>query len=84
MNTVDINGASFDFPTLAAKVIANAEPTVVETDAGKSVVVMPLEEFTAWQETAYLLSNPANAAHPRSSIAHAKSGQVAERELDEQ
>jgi antitoxin YefM len=68
MNTIHINGGSFDFPTLVAKVIADAEPTVLETDSGESVVVMPLDEFTGWQETAYLLSNPANAAHLRNSI----------------
>ena len=69
MNTVHINGRSFDFPGLVTKVIADAEPTIVETDAGESVVLMPLEEFTSWQETAYLLGNPANAAHLRKSIA---------------
>lgn len=83
MNTIHINGGSFDFSTLVAKVIADAEPTVLETDSGKSVVVMPLDEFTGWQETAYLLSNPANAAQLRKSILEAKSHVVTEHELDE-
>lgn len=84
MNTVHINGGIFDFPGLLAKVIADAEPTVVETDGGESVVVMPLEEFSAWQETDYLLSNPANAAHLRKSLSEAVANHVTERELDEQ
>lgn len=84
MNTVHLNGGGFDFPGLVAKVIADAEPTIVETDAGESVVLMPLEEFTSWQETAYLLGNPANAAHLRKSIAEGKANHVVERELDEQ
>ncbi len=84
MNTIHLNGGSFDFPELVAKVIADSEPMVVETEAGGSVVVMPLAEFNAWQETAYLLGNPANAAHLRESISQAKSGKVAERELDVQ
>jgi antitoxin YefM len=83
MNTVHLDSGSFDLSMFVAKVIADAEPTVLETEAGKKVVVMPLDEFTAWQETAYLLSNPANAAHLRESIAQAKAGRLTERELDE-
>jgi antitoxin YefM len=71
MNTIQYN-SGFNFPELVTKVITNAEPSIVETEAGKKVVVMPLDEFTAWQETAYLLSNPANAAHLRESISQAR------------
>jgi antitoxin YefM len=42
----------------------------------KPVVVMPLDEFNSWQETAYLLSTPANAKALRESVA-----QVAGRKL---
>jgi antitoxin YefM len=84
MNTVQFDGGNFDLSGFVAKVIADAEPTVLETESGKKVVVMPLDEFTAWQETTYLLSNSANAAHLRESIAQAAGGKVTERELDEQ
>lgn len=84
MNIVHLNGGSFDFSGLVAKVIADAEPTVVETEAGGSVVLMPLDEFNAWQETAYLLGNPSNAAHLRKSMAEATANRIVERELDEQ
>jgi antitoxin YefM len=83
MNIVHLSGENFDFSSLVAKVLADAEPTVVETDTGKSVVMMPLEEFNSWQETAYLLSNSANAAHLRKSMAQAERSEVTERELDE-
>jgi antitoxin YefM len=33
--------------------------------------MLSMDEFNAWQETAYLLSNPANAARLRKSIAEA-------------
>jgi antitoxin YefM len=42
---------------------------------------MPLDEFNSWKETLYLLSNPANAAHLRRSIAEAKAGKSKKREL---
>ena len=35
---------------------------------------MSLDEFNSWQETLYLLSNPANAEHLRESIAQADWG----------
>ena len=59
----------------------HAEPRIVVTDQGGQVVVMPLDEFNSWKETLYLLSNPANAAHLRRSIAQANSGQAQKREL---
>jgi antitoxin YefM len=62
MNTIQFNSGNFDLSSFVAKVIADAKPTVLETEAGNKVVVMPLDEFTAWQETNYLLGNPANAA----------------------
>jgi antitoxin YefM len=83
MNTIHFSGADFDLSTFVAKVIADSEPTVLESESGKKVVVMPLEDFTGWQETAYLLSNPVNAEHLRQSIAQARSNKVIEHELDE-
>jgi hypothetical protein len=34
------------------------------------------QEFNSWQETLYLLSNPANAEHLRQSIAEAQIGKT--------
>ena len=42
---------------------------------------MSLDEFNAWQETLYLLSNPANPEHFKESIKQAKSGQKSVRKL---
>ncbi len=83
MNTVTLNEAKRDLEHLIARVIADAEPTIVSTDSGQRVVLLPLEEFNSWQETVHLLSNPANVAHLRQSMAEARAGQVVERELVE-
>jgi len=83
MNVVTINEARRNLDLLIAKVVANAEPTIITTDTGQQIVLLPLDEFNAWQETAYLLSNPANAAHLRQSIAEAQQGKIVERELIE-
>jgi len=81
MNVVTVNEAKRNFDRLIAEVVANAEPTAIATETGQQIVLLPLDEFNAWQETAYLLSNPANAAHLRQSIAEAQSGKTSEREL---
>jgi len=83
MNVVTVNEAKRNLDSLIAKVFSNAEPTIITTDTGQQIVLLPLDEFNAWQETAYLLSNPANAAHLRQSIAEARSGKIVERELIE-
>jgi antitoxin YefM len=83
MNVVTVNEAKRNLDLLIAKVVANAEPTIITTDTGQQIVLLLLDELNAWQETAYLLSNPANAAHLHQSIAEAQSGKIAERELIE-
>lgn len=66
---------------LVDQVLSDAEPRIVVTDKGEQVVVMPLEEYSAWQETLYLLASPANAAHLRNSLGEAESGQNQRHEL---
>ena len=83
MHTVSLDHAKHDFDAVIARVIADAEPVVVNTPSGESVVVAPLDDFEAWQETAYLLRTPANALHLRRSISEADAGNVCARELSE-
>jgi antitoxin YefM len=81
MNTVSLDRAKSDLESVIANVLADAEPTIVSTPAGDSVVLMPLSDYESWQETAYLLRSPANAARLHKSIAEAESGKVHVREL---
>ncbi|NET10711.1 MAG: antitoxin [Symploca sp. SIO2B6] len=76
--------AEQDLDGLIEQVIADVQPTILCNDKGSHVVVMPLDEFNAWQETLYLLSNPASASHLLGSIQQAKAGKVTERELIEE
>jgi antitoxin YefM len=84
MNVIPAANAGKDFDGFVASVLAGAEPVVVSTPAGQSIVVMPLEEYESWQETHYLLRSPANAVHLRQSIAEAANHNFAQRELDEE
>ena len=81
MQSVTLNDAKRDLPQLVKQILADAEPRIVVTDTGEQVVVMPLNEFNSWKETLHLLSNSANAAHLRRSIAEDRAGDAQEREL---
>lgn len=72
MNAVTLKDAKLNLEQLVAKVIANAEPTIVVTESGEQVVFLPLDEYNSWKETLYLLANPANAEHLQRSIAEAQ------------
>ncbi len=83
MTVVTISEAKRDLDSLLAKVVSDAEPTIITTETGQKIVLVSLEEYNSWQETAYLLSNPANAAHLRQSIEEAKNGKASEQKLIE-
>jgi antitoxin YefM len=75
MNAITLNQAQRDLKGVIEKVLADTEPIIISTDEGESIVLLPLADYNAWQETLYLLSNPANAAHLRQSIAEANNNQ---------
>jgi antitoxin YefM len=83
MNAITLNEAKRNLEQVIEQVIADAEPTIVVTEAGQQVVFLSLDEYNSWKETLYLLANPANAAHLRRSIAEAQAGTLQERELHE-
>ena len=78
MNATTVNDAKNNLERLIEQVTADAEPTIICGDQGQKAVLLSLEEFNSWQETLYLLANP---AHLRQSIAEAKAGKTVEREL---
>lgn len=84
METKTTKEAVKELDNLVEQVVADTQPTIIQNDRGSQVVVMPLSEFTAWQETIYLLSNPTNAAHLLGSIKSAQEGKFEERELIEE
>lgn len=83
MNTITLKKAKEDLVNLIDQVISDSEPTIICGEEDKKAVLMSLDEFNSWQETFYLLSNPANAEHLRKSIAEARSGKLVEKELIE-
>ena len=72
MEAITSNQAKQQLDKLIDRVILDAEPTILCNDQGKQAVLMSLDEFQSWQETLYLLSNPANREHLLESIKQAK------------
>lgn len=56
------------------RVVEDHRPVVVARKRGQSVVIVSLEDWQAMDETAYLLSSPANARRLRESIAELDAG----------
>lgn len=61
----------------------NDDRTPVEiTSRGGNAVLMAADDFSAWQETAYLFRSPANARRLLDAYERAKDGHVEEHTLD--
>jgi antitoxin YefM len=82
MDAVTTRQAAKNLDSLIEKVISDVEPTILCNDQGQKAVLMSLDEFNSWQETLYLLSNPANAEHLRRSIEEARGERLNESEID--
>jgi antitoxin YefM len=65
------------------KVCDDRAPLVVTRRNGEPVVVLSLADYESLEETAYLLSDPANAEHLRTSIAEADAGKLIRHDLIE-
>ncbi len=79
MNVITYSYARQNMASVMRNVCANSETTII---TGKNkVVMMSLEDYNALMETCYLLSNPVNAEHLRTSLEQLKSGKVKKIEL---
>ncbi|MBS3030546.1 MAG: type II toxin-antitoxin system Phd/YefM family antitoxin [Dolichospermum sp. DET50] len=84
MDAITTQQASYDLDGLIDRVIADVEPTIICNDKGNKAILISLDEFSSWQETLYLLSNPFNAKHLLGSIQSSKVGEFIERDLIEE
>jgi antitoxin YefM len=60
------------------------KPVLITRQNGKPAVVMSLEDFHAYEETAYLMASPKNAERLNQAIAEVEAGKVVERGLIEE
>lgn len=77
MRVVTYNDAKKNLRALIQNVCKDSEPTIIVGGSSEDqAVLVSLEDFQAMEETAYLLSTPANRAHLEKSLKEAKNGDL--------
>lgn len=76
MQVTTINRAKEQLDQLILQVDADAEPVLIFLDEGHKAVLLSESEYSAWVETDYLLSNPANERHLLQSINEVDQGSL--------
>ena len=79
MKAITYSNARKNLRALIQNVCNNSEPTIIvgSEDEGQAVLIS-LDDFQAMEETAYLLSSPANRAHLEKSLQEAENGKFVE------
>lgn len=83
MQALSYSEARANLSNLMDKVNDDHAPMLVTRQRGRPVVVMSLDDFTAWEETTYLLRSPANAQRLTQAMAALDGGAGLVRELVE-
>ena len=65
------------------KVNDDHKPVLVTRQNGKPAVVISLEDFQAYEETAYLMASPKNAIRLNQAILEVEAGKTKQHRLDE-
>jgi len=60
------------------------KPVMITRQNGKPAVVISLEDFQSYEETAYLMASPKNAQRLNEAIAEIQSGKSIQHELIEE
>lgn len=69
MNAMSYTVARANLAQTMQQVCNDHAPIIITRKQQPAVVMMSLEDYQAWQETAYLLRSPANARRLLASIA---------------
>lgn len=83
METVTYSHARQNLAKTMDMVEENRSPLLITRQNGAPVVMISLSEFNALEETAHLLSSPANAERLAQSIKHARAGKSKPQKLVE-
>ena len=81
MDAITYTAARQNLAKTMEKVCKDHAPVIVTRKTSNSVVIMSLEDYTALEETAYLLRSPKNTRRLIESIAQLENDKGAEKEL---
>jgi len=81
MKAITYTAARENLASTMDRVCADHEPVIVTRNRDTAVVMMSLEDYSALEETAYLLRSPANARRLLKSIEEYEQGRVVRKKL---
>ncbi len=83
MDTLSYSAFRSQLASVLDKVNDDHKPMLITRQSGKPAVVMSLEDFESYQETAYLMASPKNAERLNQAIQEIEAGQAAAHRLIE-
>lgn len=83
MSAYSLKYAKENLERIAQETVDNDDATYITLDSGEAVVIVPRERYESWNETEYLLSNPANRRHLLKSIEQYRQGQIVQKTMQE-
>jgi antitoxin YefM len=84
MDTMSYSAFRTHLASALDKVNDDHKPILITRQSGKPAVVMSLEDFQAYEETAYLMASPKNAERLNQAIAEVEAGETVPHELIEE
>ncbi|WP_244175537.1 type II toxin-antitoxin system Phd/YefM family antitoxin [Xenorhabdus vietnamensis] len=84
MNVMSYSAFRTHLASTLDKVNDDHQPIMITRQNGKPAVVLSLEDFRAYEETAYLMASPKNAARLNQAIAEVESANTLEKGLLEE
>jgi antitoxin YefM len=83
MDAISYSTARANLASTMNRVCEDHEPLIITRNGQQSVVMLSLEDFTALEETSYLLRSPANAKRLMTAVEQLTTGGGTERKLAE-
>ena len=84
METMSYSAFRSNLARTLDKVNDDHKPVLITRQNGKPAVVISLEDYHAYEETAYLMASPVNAERLNQAIAEVEVGKTSQRELIEE
>jgi len=81
MTAISYTAARENLASTMDKVCQDHDPVIITRNRNQAVVMMSLEDYSSWEETAYLMRSPANARRLAESIEQIEKGKVVRKKL---
>lgn len=84
MDNVSYTAFRSNLANMLDKVNQDHTPIMITRQNGKPAIVMSVEDFKAYEETAYLMASPQNARRLNEAVAQIEAGNAPPRDLIEE